>query len=105
MAAVIDPIKELDVGGYAEISTRPNPQHLTIEFIPSLAATLLSVETRYGQPLAEAQVNAIRDKATVMVSSEQAAKIAEDRRGYKDINPKHCWQEWQLLRVQLTPRA
>ena len=105
MAAVIDPIKELDVGGYAEISARPNPEHLVFEFIPSLAATLLSVEKKYGQPLTEAQVNAIRDKATVMISSEQAAKVVEDRRGYKDINPKDCWHEWQLLRVQLTPQA
>jgi hypothetical protein len=46
MAASVEPLKQFEVGSYAEIGARPNPQHFAIQAIPSLAAILLSVEQR-----------------------------------------------------------
>ena len=101
MAGFTAPIKELEVGPYAEIASRPNPNHLTIGFIPSLAAILLSVEKKKGSPLTQREVEAVRDHASVFVSNAAAAQAVDERRGYKDVDPLHCWEQWQELRTQL----
>ncbi len=101
MAGSTAPINELEVGSYAEISSRPNPNHLTIGFIPSLAAILLSVEKKKGLPLTQREVEAVRDHASVFVSNSGAAKAVDERRDYKDVDPLHCWEQWQQLRTQL----
>lgn len=70
-------------------------------FMPSLSALLLASERQKGAPLTEKEVLAIRDSATVtMLSAETAAKM-DAQRGYKDINPENCWQEWQELRKKI----
>jgi hypothetical protein len=99
MAETPAPLADFEVGAYSTIEGRPNPQKLVIEFVPSLAATLLAAESKKGSPLTESEVDAIRDHATVMVSQPQAAKAVEERRGYKDVDPQHAWEEWQVLRV------
>jgi hypothetical protein len=100
MAGSGEKLKDLDVGSYAELAVRPNPDQLILQYIPSLAAILLSVEKKLGSPLTEKQVEALRDKASVMAFKPNAAKAAEDRRGYRDIDPTHAWEEWQRLRLQ-----
>ena len=99
-AASGEPLKELEVGSYAEFAARPNPLHLAVQPIPSLAALLAAVEKKKSEPLTKAEVKVVRDGAVVMVSLPAAAKAIDDRRGYKDINPSHAWEEWQVLRVQ-----
>jgi hypothetical protein len=94
------PLKPLEVGSYAELVGRPNPQHLTIQYIPSLAAILLAAEKHKGSPLARAEVEAISDQANVMAALPDAAKAVQERRGCKDIDPSHAWEEWQVLRTQ-----
>ncbi|MDB0566545.1 hypothetical protein AB6Q13_11495 [Ralstonia solanacearum] len=100
MAATSEPLKELEVGSYAEMAARPNPQHLAVQPVPALAAILLSVERKKGEPLTKEEVEVLRDNVNVMVVSAEAAKAVEDKRGYTDIEPSRAWQEWQVLRSQ-----
>jgi hypothetical protein len=67
-------------------------------FNPSLAALLLAAEKDKGNPLTEAEVIAIRNSATVMMVPEESAAEFDKKRGYKDIDPGNCWQEWCELR-------
>ena len=100
MAAATEPLKELEVGPYAEIAARPNPQHFVIQPMPALVAVLLSVEKKKGSPLTKQEVVTLRDKMTVVVTAPADAKAVDDRRGYKDIDPSHAWENWQVVRVQ-----
>ncbi len=93
-------LKQLEVGSYAELAARPNPQGLALQYIPSLAAIFLSTEKKKGSSLTREEVEAIRDQASVMAVQPNAAKAVDDQRGYKDIYPPRAWEEWQLLRVQ-----
>jgi hypothetical protein len=67
-------------------------------FNPSLAALLLAAENDKGSPLTEDEVIAIRNSATVMMVPEESAAEMSKKRGYKDIDPDNCWQEWCELR-------
>jgi hypothetical protein len=96
-----EPVAELDVGEYVELAKRPNPKHLVLQYVPSLAAILLRAEKLAGAPLTQAQVEKVRDHASVMVASEKAAQAVEEKRGYKDIHPESAWEEWKVLRTQL----
>ena len=99
--AATDPLTELEVGKYAELAKRPNPNHLVLQYIPSLAAILLRAERLAGVPLTRAQVEKIRDHSSVTVASEKAAQAVQENRGYKDIRPESAWEEWKALRTQL----
>ena len=100
VAAAAEPLKELEVGSYAEIAARPNPQHFVIQPMPALVAILLSVEKKKGSPLTKQEVVTLRDKMTVVVTAPADAKAIDDGRGYKDIDPSHAWEEWRVVRVQ-----
>lgn len=77
-----------------------NSQKLVNYPMPSLVATLLNRERAKGSPLIEAEVYEIRDSCpSVMVPSDVAAKIDAER-GYKDIDPDQCWEQWQEARKQ-----
>jgi hypothetical protein len=95
------PIKVGDVGGYAELAARPNPSNLTLQYIPALVALLLNLERKNGAPLTQAQVEAIRDQASVMAVPADAAKAVEEKRGYQDLDPRDAWREWQVARKEL----
>jgi hypothetical protein len=95
-----EPLKQLEVGSYGEIAARPNPHRLAIQYIPALAAILLSTEKKKGSALTQEEVEVIRDRASVMVTLPDAARAVEDQRGYRDIEPSRAWEEWRLLRVQ-----
>jgi hypothetical protein len=74
---------------------------LVIYPMPSLVATLLSREKTKGSPLTEAEVIEIRDSCpSVAVSMDVAVKIDAER-GYNDIDPERCWEQWQELRKNL----
>ena len=76
-------------------------EKLIYVFMPTLASLLLSAERGKGARLAYEEVIAIRNKAAcVMVPEGVAAKI-EGNRGYSDIDPKNCWDEWNALRSEL----
>jgi len=95
-------VKVGDVGTWAELHARPNPSGLGVIPIPALSAILAAKEREKGSPLTESEVLAIRDSAAVMVLPDKGEPLVE-RRGYADIDPQKCWQQWQALRVQLKP--
>jgi hypothetical protein len=76
-------------------------EKLVIYPMPSLVATLLNREQAKGSPLTEAEVIEIRDSCpSVAVPIDVAEKIDAER-GYKDIDPERCWEQWQEARKSL----
>ncbi len=74
-------------------------------FMPSLASVLVSSERRKGSELTYDEVIEIRDKCVcVMVPSAHVHSI-EESRGYRDLDPENCWEEWQQLRAELAASA
>ena len=67
-------------------------------FIPSLSAILVNAEDNKGSPLTKEEALEIRDKASVVMLSKQAAEQMNEKRGYSDIDPENCWYDWQMLR-------
>ncbi|WP_312759694.1 hypothetical protein [Pantoea brenneri] len=63
-------------------------------FIPSLISLLVSKAEEKGSPLTEEEVLAIRDNATAIVTDAEGILAVAERRGYQDIDPEHCWEEW-----------
>jgi hypothetical protein len=94
-AAAAEPLALFDVSAYAEIAARPNPEGHAIVLVPSLASVLLAAERSNGAALEESQVLALRDGAEVMVVPQDSAARLEQGRGYRDLDPGRCWQEWQ----------
>jgi hypothetical protein len=78
---------------------------LVILPIPSLVAILLSREEAKGSPLTEAEVIAIRDACSSVAVPADAVAAIEEARGYQDIDPEHCWEQWQEARKQLADAA
>ena len=70
-------------------------------FIPSLVATLLKAERDKGAPLTEAEVLRIRDAAPVVAMHPSDLPAFDEQRGYQDIDPEHCWEQWQRAREEL----
>ena len=66
-----------------------------------LSALFLAAETESRRPLTEKECLAIRDSATVVFVPVESAAEMDKQRGYKDINPDNCWEEWQILRKRL----
>jgi hypothetical protein len=63
--------------------------------MPTLVSLLLRAEQDKGAPLTEPEVIAIRDGCTcVALPQAVAAGVAKDR-GYDDIDPERCWEQWQ----------
>jgi hypothetical protein len=78
-----------------------DPEKLVIYPMPSLVATLLNREQAKGRSLTEAEVIEIRDSCpSVAVPIDVVAKIDAER-GYKDIDPERCWEQWQEARKSL----
>ncbi len=78
---------------------------LTPVFVPPLAALLTREESEKGRPLTEAEVLAIRDEAVcIMVPNEKIPQL-DEARGYVDIDPRNCWADWNMLRVEMSDNA
>ena len=67
---------------------------MIVLFIPSLISLLVSKAEEKGSPLTEEEVLGIRDNATAIVTDAQGVLAVAERRGYQDIDPEHCWEEW-----------
>jgi acyl carrier protein len=92
---------KIPVGSYADLKTQPIPAGHVLIFIPSLAAILVNHEQKVGTSLTESQVLAIRDRSAVMAVPETVAAEMGKSRGYTDISPEHCWQDWLHLKKAL----
>jgi len=74
---------------------------LTRVFMPSLVSVLRYYERNKGSALTEQEVIAIRDKAVaVLILKSTKTKILKNR-GYEDIDPERCWEQWQKVREQI----
>ena len=69
-------------------------------FMPSLVSILVRHEQEKGAPLTEEEVFSIRDNATAVMMPESAVTSIVDARGYDDIDPEHCWEQWVQVREQ-----
>lgn len=78
-----------------------NSEELIIYPVPSLVATLLNRERAKGSPLTEQEVIEIRDACPAIALRPEDVRKIEERRGYKDIDPENCWEEWQEARKDL----
>jgi hypothetical protein len=76
-------------------------EELVIYPVPSLVATLLNREQAKGSPLTEAEVIEIRDACPSIAVSIDVAEKMDAARGYQDIDPERCWEEWQEARKHL----
>ena len=74
---------------------------LIIYPMPSLVATLLNRERAKGSPLTEQEVIQIRDGCPSVAVPRDVARQIDESRGYLDIDPENCWEEWQRARKEL----
>lgn len=74
---------------------------LVITFVPPLIVLLLAAERSKGRPLTEDEVLDVRDNATAVVLSRSIAEASAQGRGYDDLDPEQCWEQWQEVRGQL----
>ncbi len=70
-------------------------------FIPSLVAQLLRAEREKGAPLSEAEVLKIRDGSECVAMHPDDLPAMIEQRGYEDVDPERCWEEWQKARIAL----
>jgi hypothetical protein len=74
---------------------------LVLEFTPPLLALLLAAERSKGGPLTEEEVVGVRDGATCVRLRRSTAEAMAEQRGYADLDPERCWEQWQVVRTQL----
>ena len=70
-------------------------------FIPALVALLVRAEELNGAPLTRNQVIAIRDNANCVMLPPAVNAEMEKERGYADIDPERCWEDWLIVRAEL----
>jgi hypothetical protein len=76
-------------------------ENLVLFSMPSLLWVLNHHEKLKGGPLTEIDVNRIAShRRWVGIPIDNAPRI-EAFRGYQDIDPDHCWEEWQAARSHL----
>jgi hypothetical protein len=78
-----------------------NSEKLVVYPMPSLVATLLNRERAKGGPLTEAEVTQIRDQCPSVAVPIGVAQKIDAERGYKDIDPERCWEQWQEARKHM----
>jgi hypothetical protein len=71
-------------------------------FIPALVALLIRAEELNGSPLTRNQVMAIRDNANCVMLPPSAKAEIEEERGYADIDPERCWEDWLMVRARMS---
>ena len=71
-------------------------------FIPPLVALLIRAEELNGSPLTRNQAIAIRDNANCVIMPESTKAEIEEERGYADINPERCFEDWLTVRARMS---
>lgn len=74
-------------------------------FVPSLIAILLNGEEEKGGCLTKEEAEAIRDGSYSIMLPESMLEIMTDSRGYEDIDPDNCWEEYMEIRNSRERRA
>jgi hypothetical protein len=68
--------------------------------IPALGMLLLHLEKEKGSALTEAEVLSARGKAVCMMMRLSHKEALDEKRGYRDVDPKNVWVEWQAFRTE-----
>ncbi|ROR95808.1 hypothetical protein EDD28_0370 [Salana multivorans] len=68
-------------------------------FMPPLVVLLQAAETAKGLPLSRDEVLAIRDDGVCVMLRRSAARAMSEARGYADLDPGACWEQWQVRRA------
>lgn len=63
-------------------------------FTPALIVLLTAREREKGADLTEAEVLEIRDNGHCVMLRESAAIDLDEKRGYNDLDPENCWEQW-----------
>jgi len=85
--------------GYITVGEeKANQEKLIPLFIPALAAILTAAEKEKGSPLTKQEVLSIRDNSQTIMTPKKIVDKLTKSRGYEDIDPENCWNEWLLLR-------
>jgi hypothetical protein len=71
-------------------------------FIPALVALLIHAEELNAAPLTRNQAMAIRDHANCVMLPASAKGEMEAERGYADIDPERCWEDWLIVRARMS---
>jgi hypothetical protein len=79
----------------------PDDDDLFPVFTPALVALLIHAEELKGSPLTRNQMIAIRDDADCVMMPLAAKADLDEERGYADIDPEQCWEQWQIVRAKL----
>jgi hypothetical protein len=66
--------------------------------IPSLISILVNREEEKGSALTEVEVIEIRNGCKAVAMPRDVAAKIDAERGYKDIDPVRCWEEWLEVR-------
>ncbi len=72
---------------------------MAVVFIPSLIALLMQAERQKGSLLTQQEVEEVRDNATCVSVPDEIARHLEPSRGYSDIDPLRCWEQWITYRA------
>ena len=70
-------------------------------FTPSLVAQLLHAEREKGAALTEAEVLKICNTSECVAMHVDDLPAMIEQRGYEDIDPERCWEQWQDVRIEL----
>ncbi len=69
-------------------------------FVPALIVLLINAEKEKKTALTEDDVIKIRDHgACIMMKTSDAIKV-DEKRGYNDIDPNDCWNQWLEYKAQ-----
>jgi hypothetical protein len=81
-----DPIRLHEVGPYAELCARPNPDGLVVLTVPPFQTMLPFLAQKLGRPLTPEEAEAKRQTApSIVVTPEQARGMAATLPGYLEV--------------------
>ena len=84
-----------------KMTNKKEDEELVPLFIPALSAILMAAEEKKGSALTKEEVLSIRDNGTTIMTPKSMVKSMAEKRGYEDIDPENCWNEWQLFRASM----
>ena len=67
--------------------------------VPALAVLFLELEKEKGAPLTEAEVLHHKDTCVCIMLRKSEKRSLQQSRGFRDIDPEHCWEEWLVVRA------
>lgn len=78
-----DVLRVGDNGSFEELSRKPNPDNLVLQYVPGIDALLARAAQLKGAELSENQVARIRAGANVMAVPAEMAAALNEKRGYE----------------------